>query len=275
MRKRDISTTIGLFFGLIAILVGMTINKGKFEPSSLKLFFDLPSVFITLGGSFFTILIAFPLETVKRLPVVLKNAFIEKKVAPEEIIESFTELSKKARKEGLLSLEDDIENIEDAFLKSGIQMVVDGLEPETIRDILELEVEAMEKRHAKGINLLKSWAGYAPAYGMIGTLIGLVQMLANLNNADALGPGMAKAIITSFYGSVLANFVFGPLSAKLELKSEQEAGTREMMLEGILSIQAGVNPRVIEDKLKTYLSPEEKLGMYNISPEGEAVLDNE
>jgi len=275
MKKRDMSTTIGLFFGMIAIMIGMAINDGKFQIGSLKLFWDLPSVFITFGGSFFTILIAYPLETVKRLPVVLKNAFINKQMNPDQIIENFVDLSRKARKEGLLSLEDEIGAIEDDFLKSGIQMVVDGLEPETIREILDLEIQAMERRHVSSINLLKSWAGYGPAYGMIGTLIGLVQMLANLNDPKSLGPGMAKAIITSFYGSVMANFLFGPLAGKLELKSEQEAGVREMMLEGILSIQAGVNPRVIEDKLKTYLSPEERLSMIKGNAEGAAVLQNE
>lgn len=275
MKKRDISTTIGLFFGLITIIVGMAINDGKFEWSSLRLFWDTASIFITLGGSFFTILVAYPMDTVKRLPIVLKNAFIDKKMSPNEVIERFVELSKKARKEGLLSLEDELVDIDDDFLKSGIQMVVDGLEPDTIREIMELEIEAMEKRHANGINLLKSWAGFAPAYGMLGTLIGLVQMLASLDDPSSLGPGMAKAIVTSFYGSVLANFIFGPLAGKLELRSEEEAGMRGMVLEGILSIQAGVNPRVIEDKLKTYLAPEERLKLLKENVQGDAVLDNE
>lgn len=275
MKKRDISTTIGLFMGLVAIIVGMALNNGKFDVGSLRLFWDLPSIFITVGGSFFTILIAFPMTTVKKLPTALKNAFFDKQWSPDEIIGKFVELSKKARKEGLLSLEDEVEDVGEGFLKNGIQMVVDGLEPETIREIMELEIEAMQKRHQSTINLLKAWAGYGPAYGMIGTLIGLVQMLANLNDAAALGPGMAKAIITSFYGSVMANFIFGPLSAKLELKSEEEANTRNMMLEGVLSIQAGVNPRVIEDKLKTYLSPQERLNMLKDTIEGNMVLENE
>ena len=276
MKKRgDISTTIGLFFGMIAIIVGMAIDGGQFKFASLKLFYDLPSVFITVGGSFFTIMICYPMDTLKRLPMTIKNAFIEKQLSHTEIVGKFVDLSRKARKEGLLSLEDEIEAIEEVFLKSGIQMVVDGLEPETIREILELEITAMEKRHSNGINLLKSWAGYGPAYGMIGTLIGLVQMLANLSDPGSLGPGMAKAIITSFYGSVMANFIFGPLANKLEIKTGEEAETREMMLEGILSIQAGVNPRVIEDKLKTYLSPEDRLKLLKDNAKVEAVLENE
>lgn len=275
MKKRDLATTLGLFFGMIAIIIGMGLDGGKLNLGGLALFYDLPSIFITVGGSFFTIMIAYPMSTIRKLPSTLKNAFFSKHISETEIIGRFAELSKRARKEGLLSLEDDIEDLDEDFLKSGIQMVVDGLEPETIREILELEITSMEKRHTEGVNLLKSWAGYAPAYGMIGTLIGLVQMLANLNDPGALGPGMAKAIITSFYGSVMANFIFGPLANKLELKTSEEAYIMEMMLEGILSIQAGVNPRVIEDKLKTYLSPEDRLKFIKENAQKEAVLGNE
>lgn len=275
MKKRDISTTLGLGLGSVAIIIGMALDGGQVKLGGLKLFWDLPSIFITVFGSFFTILIAYPMETVKRLPSTLKNAFIEKHLPANEMIAKFVELSKKARREGLLSLEDEVNNIDDLFLKNGIQMVVDGIEPETIREILELEIDEMQRRHVSGINLLKSWAGYGPAYGMIGTLIGLVQMLANINDPSSLGPGMAKAIITSFYGSIMANFIFGPLAGKLELKSEQEANRREMMLEGILSIQSGVNPRIIEDKLKTYLSPSERLKALKENPQGSAVVENE
>lgn len=275
MKKKDISTTLGLGLGFVVILIGMSLNNGKITLSGLKLFWDLPSVFITFGGSFFTVLIAFPLESVKRLPQMIKNAFFQKSISQIEIINKFVELSKKARREGLLSLEDEIQNLDDNFIKSGIQMVVDGIEPETIREILELETYEMQRRHTSGINILKAWAGYGPAYGMIGTLIGLVQMLANLNDPSSLGPGMSKAIITSFYGSVLANFIFGPLAAKLELKSEVEAKVREMIIEGILAIQAGVNPRIVEDKLKTYLSPAERLKMISENPQGSMVTEGE
>lgn len=275
MKKNDVSTTLGLLLGAIAILIGMALDGTNFNISKLRLFWDLPSIFITCGGSLFTIMICYPMDVLKRLPATLKNAFFDKKMSQGDIIEKFVELSKKARKEGLLSLEEEIESIDVDFLKSGIQMVVDGLEAEDIRDILELEISSMEKRHANGINLLKSWAGYGPAYGMIGTLIGLVQMLANLNDPGSLGPGMAKAIITSFYGSILANFLFGPLANKLEVKTNEESEMMEMMLEGILSIQAGVNPRVIEDKLKTYLSPDERLKLIASGAKESAVLENE
>lgn len=275
MKKNDISTTLGLGLGAFCIIIGMIINDGKFEPSGLRQFYDLASIFITVGGSFFTILICYPISAIKGLPGAMKNIFVEKQVPPIELIDSFVSLSRQARKEGLLSLENSIENIEDRFLKSGVQMIIDGMEPETIREILELDISEMEKRHATYVNLMKAWAGYGPAYGMIGTLIGLVQMLARLNDPSSLGPGMAKAIITSFYGSVLANFIFGPIAAKLENKNEEEVGRREMMLEGILSLQSGVNPRIIEEKLKAFLSPKERISMEKRNPEGNPVAANE
>lgn len=274
MKKRDLSTTLGLGVGVIVIIIGMALDNGKINIIGLKAFWDLPSIFITVGGSFFTVMICYPMDVLKRLPASLKNAFFDKKMSQGDIIEKFVELSKKARKEGLLSLEDEIEAIGDDFLKNGIQMVVDGLEPDTIREILELQIGSMEKRHTSIINLLKSWAGYGPAYGMIGTLIGLTQMLLQLNDPGSLGPGMAKAIITSFYGSIMANFIFGPLANKLEVKTSEESDVMEMMLEGVLSIQAGVNPRVIEDKLKTYLSPEERTIVSSKSQQ-DTVLENE
>lgn len=275
MKKKDMSTYLGVIVGTIVILIGMALDSGKIKLAGLKLFWDLPSVFITIGGSFFTILICFPMTDVKNLPKTLKNAFLDKQLPGKDIILKFVELSKKARREGLLSLESEVEAIDDNFIKSGIQMVVDGIEPETIRDIMDLEIGEMEKRHASGINILKSWAGYGPAYGMIGTLIGLVQMLANLNDPSALGPGMSKAIITSFYGSVMANFIFGPLANKLEIKSGEESGRREMMLEGVLALQAGVNPRIIEDKLKAYLPPKERASLSESQAVGSAVTDSE
>lgn len=275
MKKKDTATYFGFLAGIFAILVGMALDGGQIKLSGLRLFWDLPSVFITVVGSFCSVAIAFPMADIKRLTLTLKNAFIDKQLSGKDIIQKFVELSKKARREGLLSLESEIETIDDSFIKSGIQMVVDGIEPETIRDIMELEIGEMEKRHVMGINILKAWAGYGPAYGMIGTLIGLVQMLANLNDPTALGPGMSKAIITSFYGSIMANFIFGPLANKLEVKSGDEAGRREMMLEGVLALQAGVNPRIIEDKLKAYLSPKERLAIYNNQGVGSAVTDGE
>ena len=164
MKKKDMATTLGIVFGTVAIVIGMALNNGKLDFKGLRLFWDLPSIFITVGGSFFTILICYPMDVVKKLPGALKTAFFEKRMSQSEMIQKFVQLSKKARREGLLSLEDEIEAIDDKFLKDGIQMVVDGLEPDAIREIMELEISSMEKRHSSSINLLKSWAGYGPAY---------------------------------------------------------------------------------------------------------------
>lgn len=253
MKKSDALTAVGLLSGII--LLGLSMNGD----GGLKLFWDLPSVFITIGGSIAAVLITFPMELMKKTGTIFLQAFKEKQSSGKDIISQFSELSKKARREGLLSLEDEISQLDDEFLKKGLQMVVDGIEPETIKEILELEISAMEIRHAKGASIFAVCGGYAPGFGMIGTLIGLIQMLANLTDSSTIASGMGKALITTFYGSLLANLICNPVAANLTKKSEEEIGIREMMVEGILAIQSGVNPRIVEEKLITYLAPEERL----------------
>ena len=273
MKKRDLSTTIGLICGVAAILISMM--WGQDDPiKAMKAYWDVPSVFITVIGSFMSIVICFPPETLKRVPAALHNAFISKEVPADELITQFVELSRKARKEGLLSLENEIENIDDDFLKTGIQMVVDGIEPETIKEILELEIDETERRHDGPINVFKTWSSLAPAYGMLGTLIGLIAMLRNLNDQAKLGPMMSVALITSFYGSIMSNLVFLPLANKLQIRSDEETNRREMMIDGIISIQSGVNPRIVEEKLKTYLSPDERVTYLKQNADGNEVNIN-
>lgn len=267
MKKSDILTSVGLILGVVLMLYGMLLG------SSLKIFWDLSSVIITVGGSISALLITYSLTEVKNMGKLFMQAFREKSSSGRDIIEQFSSLSKKARREGLLSLEDDIADMEDPFLKKGLQMVVDGIEPETIREILELEIGEMETRHERGAGIFLSWGAYAPAFGMLGTLIGLIQMLANLTDVANITSGMGKALITTFYGSLLANILCNPIASNLKQKSEKEVGEREMMLEGILAIQSGVNPRIVEEKLITYLPPKEKLEYLNNSIEnGEGVV---
>lgn len=267
MKKSDILTSVGLILGVVLMLYGMLIG------SSLKIFWDLSSVIITVGGSISALLITYSLTEVKNMGKLFMQAFKEKSSSERDIIEQFSSLSKKARREGLLSLEDDIADMEDPFLKKGLQMVVDGIEPETIREILELEIGEMETRHERGAGIFLAWGAYAPAFGMLGTLIGLIQMLANLTDVGNIASGMGKALITTFYGSLLANIFCNPIATNLKQKSEKEVGEREMMLEGILAIQSGVNPRIVEEKLITYLPPKEKLEYLNNSIEnGEGVV---
>lgn len=252
MKKLDIMTLIGFFAGIFVVIWGILIG------SPLSVFYDFASVVITGFGSLTAVMINYPLDEFKRLFKVILKSFKGVNMSNFETISLFANLSRKARREGLLSLEDEVNNIDDNYLKKGLQMVIDGIEPETIRNIMELEIDEMVKRHTVGQNMLKSWAAYAPAFGMIGTLIGLIQMLVSLEDSSKIASGMAVALITTFYGSVLANLLFTPMAAKLALKTEVEAGSREMMLEGILAIQSGVNPRIVEDKLLCYLSPKDR-----------------
>lgn len=269
MKRKDILTSVGLVLGFGLTLWGMAMGGAQ-----LGIFWDPASVAITLGGSFAAMLVNYPLSEFKRLMVVIKQSFKENGMSNIEVIESFIDLSRKARREGLLSLEDAINELNDDYMRKGLRMVVDGIEPETIRDIMELEIDEMEKRHKTGSEMLRAWGGYAPAFGMIGTLIGLVQMLANLSDSSKIAGGMAKALITTFYGSVLANIVFNPMAANLTYKSSIEISTREMVLEGVLAIQSGVNPRIVEEKLVTYLSPDERKAYSKTQVSQEGVAGN-
>ena len=263
MKKTDILTWTGLIFGTIMLIWGMLMGG-----SSIKTFVDPSSVVITVGGSFCALLVTYTVSDLKNMgPLFIQSLKMNNK-SGQDIILKFTELSKKARKEGLLSLEDEIAEIDDDFLKKGLQMVVDGIEPETIKNIMELEIDEMERRHSEGAAIFKSWGGYAPAFGMLGTLIGLIQMLAaDLTDTSIIASGMAKALITTYYGSIMASLILNPISMNLMTKSEKESAIREMMLEGILSIQSGVNPRIVEEKLVSYLSSKERISYKKLSVE--------
>lgn len=264
MKKLDILTWVGVAAGSAVIIWGILLG------SSLMVFYDFPSIVITIFGSICALFINYPLSEIMRVAKVIAKSFSDKVQSSIDTIQLFTNLSRKARKEGLLSLEEEISQMTDEFLKRGLQMVVDGIEPDTIKDIMELEIGEMENRHKTGSEMLKAWAAYAPAFGMIGTLIGLIQMLVNLSDSSKIASGMAVALITTFYGAVMANLVLTPMAAKLAYKSSQEASSREMMLEGILAIQSGVNPRIVEEKLICYLDPSErkKYRQVNVNIEG-------
>jgi len=269
MKKHDRLTTIGIITGFGLTLWGMASGG-----TSLRIFFDPASIAITVGGSFAALLIAYPISEMKRVSKVIVQSFKESTSSSIEIINSFTNLSKKARKDGILSLEDEMEQITNKFSKKGIQMVVDGIDPETIKEIMELEIDEMERRHNDGINMLKAWAAYAPAFGMLGTLIGLIQMLANLSDSSAIAAGMGKALITTFYGALLANLILVPMAQNLTYKSTVEVNNREMMLEGIIAIQSGVNPRIVEEKLTSYLSPIDRAKLVEEQAKAVGVTEN-
>lgn len=228
-------------------------------------YYDLPSVIITIGGSIAGVLAS---NKLKDFIIGLKSislAFKEKVIDPGAVISNIIDLSNVARKEGLLALEEASNDIEDPFLKKGIMLVVDGTDPELVRGILETELTCLEERHKKVISFWEKWAELGPAWGMIGTLIGLVNMLNNMEDASSIGPSMAVALITTLYGSIIANWLCNPVATKMKVNNDLEVIIKEVMVEGLLSIQAGENPRVIEEKLKSFLSPAVR---NDLSPDG-------
>ena len=267
MKITDIMTPAGFVLG--AALIGYGIVSG----GPFSIFIDIPSIFICVGGSLSALFITYTMDEIKEMFGSLGNALNKsiktsiEGIIQKDIIVQFSNLSQRARKDGLLSLEEDISNLEDPFLKKGMQMVVDGIEPETIKEILELDIYETENRGMNVAGMYTAWGGYAPGFGMIGTLIGLVQMMQNLNDIQSIAVGMGVALLTTFYGSFLANYFCNPIGANLKRQCALETGTRTMMLEGILAIQSGVNPRIVEEKLLTYLSAKERLEYINSNTE--------
>lgn len=252
----DIASILGLVICFAMIIIGIATSGGL---SSLPSYYDLPSIAITFGGSFAAVLAANSIESfvsgLKSFSLVLKVP----KNNTAEMINNIVDLSNVARKEGLLSLEEVASELEDDFLKKGILLIVDGTDPELVRAIMETELVSMDSRHKARIGFWDNVGSMGPAWGMIGTLIGLVNMLNNMDDPSAIGPGMATALITTLYGSVLANWICSPVSNKLKAQNEMETMQKEITIEGLLSIQAGENPRVIEEKLKSFMSPAERV----------------
>ena len=248
----DRSTVIGIISGFLVIAIGISIE------GPLSTFWSLASILIVLGGTICSTLVKFSLEQVYGVKKIVKIAFLDVSQEPLEVISKMVDLAAKARREGLLALDNALEDTQDEFLKKGIQLIVDGIDPDLVRSIMETDIVITEERHKIGIDIFSTMGALAPAYGMIGTLIGLILMLRDLNNPDALGPGMAVALITTFYGALLANLIFNPIAGKLKNKSNEESLVKEIIIEGILSIQAGENPRIVAEKMKSYLHPKQK-----------------
>ncbi|HHW30984.1 MAG TPA: motility protein A [Clostridiaceae bacterium] len=248
----DIATFLGIVAGVVCIVISILLD------GSLRSFYDLPSIFITIGGGIASVLVSYRVEEIAKILKLVGRAFSSKQPSPGDTIRLLVGLSQKARREGLLALESEQENIEDDYIRESLQLIIDGVEPDTVRESMNLELENLEARHLRGQSLFKTMGALFPAWGMIGTLIGLINLLEHLDEPSKIGPSMAVALVTTFYGSVLANFVCNPIATKLAIKSKEEIRLKEMIIEGILSIQAGENPRIMEHKLKTFLSPEQK-----------------
>ncbi|MHC4711944.1 MAG: motility protein A [Planctomycetota bacterium] len=245
----DLATLIGLIMGVLLLAAAM------FSRESLNTFVDWPSVAIVLGGTGAALLISFPLKKVLNLIRVTKNAFFSETQSAQQLITDLVKYAEIARRDGILSLESMTETIQDRFIVKGIQMAVDGTDPELIEQILEGELDSLSDRHGQGRQLFETMGKYAPAFGMIGTLIGLVIMLKNMEDTSQIGAGMAVALITTLYGAISANLVFLPIADKLRMRSSEEMLMKQIIIKGVMSIQSGDNPRIVEQKLKTFLPP--------------------
>ncbi|MCG6929207.1 MAG: MotA/TolQ/ExbB proton channel family protein [Desulfofustis sp.] len=252
----DLSTIIGIIaaFGLMlmAILYG----------SPLTIFFNIPALLIVLGGTTGVAFIHYPFADLREAFKVARKAVFHRDKPINEYIQQLMNFANKARKEGILGLQGELDRIDDQFLKRSVQMAVDGQEPDTLKDMLNTEIDYIIKRHSKGANIFVSIGTYAPAMGMVGTLIGLVQMLQNLNDPSRIGPAMAVALLTTFYGAVIANVVCLPVAGKLRNRSETEILEKSLIIEGMRSILSGENPRLIEQKLHAYISPKLRATMF-------------
>jgi chemotaxis protein MotA len=259
----DIATLAGIIAGISFIIAGIQMS------GDLSSYYDAPAIMITLGGTFAATLVSYPFKRVLEVFKIAKNLFFTRTQDSKTIINQIIELANIARKEGLLALEEAAYQLDEPFLQKGILLIVDGTDPELVRNIMEAELSFLEERHSQGQAMFETMASLAPAFGMIGTLIGLINMLKALDDPSSVGPNMAVALVTTFYGSLLANLFFTPMATKLKYRSSQEVLYKEIMLEGMLSIQAGENPRIIEEKLKAFIPPDERKSLNEKTSEGE------
>ena len=264
----DIASIIGLVVAIILIIISICL--GDAGVAGILAFIDPASAMITFGGSFAVCLIMSSsikeyISNLKSIGLIMKPV----KSNEEEIIKQIIDLSNVARKEGLLALEETANEFEDEFIKKGVLLIVDGTDPEFVRSILETELTCIGERHKNTISFWESLGSMGPAWGMIGTLIGLINMLGNLSDMASVGPNMAIALLTTLYGSMLANWICIPVSTKLKANDGLEIMTKEIVVEGLLSIQAGENPRIIEEKLKSFISPERRKNMGEKEEDGE------
>lgn len=241
----DLATLIGLIgaFGIVlaSILIG----------GSAGTFINTPSLLLVLGGTVLVTMMKFSLAKFLGATSIAVKAFLHKPSSPEELIENAVELAKSARQGGLLALED--AEVRDEFMKSGLGLLIDGHPADVVRSMLSKDLHQTLQRHSDGQDIFKAIGDVGPAMGMIGTLIGLVQMLANMDDPKQIGPAMAIALLTTLYGAILANMVALPIADKLAVRSREENVRKSLIIDALLSIQSGQNPRVIENMLETYL----------------------
>jgi len=251
----DIATIIGIVvaFGLVLSAIGGGISS----------FIDPPSMLIVIGGTVGVLLVGYPLSKCIGVIGIVVKTFMYKVDKGAEVIAKLVELAQTVRKDGILALESEVGSIENQFMAKGLQMAIDGQEPSAIEDILYMEMDKVAQRHALGADMFTSLGTYAPSMGMIGTLVGLVLMLQNMSDPSSIGPSMSIALLTTFYGALMANILFLPMSGKLKTRSKEELLIHEIILVGIQSLVAGENPRVMEQKLLGYLPPKERTSSFD------------
>lgn len=247
----DIMSILGLLMAVILVLFGIMFdtNTMKVVLGNLNAFISYPSLAITVGGTIGVMMLSFPASSFRKIGKHLKIVFRPKKFDPGESIRQIVELATEARMKGLLSLEDKLMDIDDPFLYNSLMLVVDSVDSEKVRKAMETELEQLDERHALDRRFYEKAASFAPAFGMIGTLVGLILMLGNMSDVDALAKGMAVALITTLYGSLLANVVCLPMASKLKARHDEEFLCKQLVMEGVLAIQEGENPKFIEEKL--------------------------
>ena len=250
----DVATIIGLTVGFALIAYAMLAGAG----SQWMIFVNFPSVAMVVGGGIAAAMMSFPLKNSIGALKVAKKAFLAKPQDPRKLIADLVRYAEVARRDGILALENRTKEIDDQFIVSGIQMAVDGTDPELIEQVLTSEVETLAERHAVGRGLFDALGKYAPAFGMIGTLVGLVIMLQNMDDPSRIGPGMAIALLTTLYGAVFANMFALPIADKLGQRSQEEIFLKMIVVKGVMAIQSGDNPRTVEQKLKTFLQPSQR-----------------
>ena len=248
----DIATVLGVIsaFGLVFLAI--------FMGGGIQLFINLQSLMIVIGGTLGATMINYPLKEVFGVFSVVKKALFTKNTVSNNLIRIFMDFAHKSRKEGILALESELKKVKDDFLIKGVQLSIDGLEPNEIKDILDTELDFIKSRHQLGAEIFTTMGSFAPALGMIGTLIGLVQMLQSMDDPSTIGPAMAVALLTTFYGSIMANIFCMPIAGKLRTRSKEEALTKEITIQGIMSLSSGDNPRILEQKLQAFIPPNER-----------------
>lgn len=245
----DIATILGIVSGLTLVAMAILGN------GEISTFIHMPSMMIVLGGTGAAIFVNFAMKEVFGVMKVVKKVFTHDQDSGIEIIELFADLAKRSRREGILAIDKYLSKVEDEFIKSGLEMAVDGTEPEVIREVMESELNYLIERHRNGQQIFSALGLYAPAFGMIGTLIGLINMLQGLEDPSSLGAGMSVALITTFYGAFLANLLFIPIAGKLKIRSDMEVINKELIIEGVLAIQMGEHPKNLVRKLLNFLPP--------------------